>query len=164
MRPTTWAEQAGKRPVRCNDTPGFIVNRILIPLLNDCVRVLDEAGVTPEDLDTAMTNGAGWPMGPCALVDLVGIDVHVHASEALHAQLGETRMAPPERLVRDAARGQARPQVGPGLLRLLTGPHQRLLRPTTPHRHERGTPSAATNGSSSPARRPRRATTTNTMP
>jgi 3-hydroxybutyryl-CoA dehydrogenase len=94
-----WAEQAGKKPVRCNDTPGFIVNRILIPLLNDCVRVLDEAGVTPEDLDTAMTNGAGWPMGPCALVDLVGIDVHVHASEALHAQLGEPRMAPPERLV-----------------------------------------------------------------
>src|SRR3954452_16042485 len=95
-----WAERAGKGPVRCNDTPGFIVNRVLIPLLNDCVRVLDEADVSPEDLDTAMTNGAGWPLGPCALVDLVGIDVHVHASEALHAALGEHRMAPPERLVR----------------------------------------------------------------
>ena len=111
-----WAEQAGKQPVRCNDTPGFIVNRILIPLLNDCVRVLDEAGVTPEDLDTAMTNGAGWPMGPCALVDLIGIDVHVHASEALHAKLGEPRMAPPERLVADAGDGQARPQERRGLL------------------------------------------------
>jgi 3-hydroxybutyryl-CoA dehydrogenase len=99
-----WAEQAGKRPVRCNDTPGFIVNRILIPLLNDCVHVLDEAGVSPEDLDTAMTAGAGWPMGPCALIDLIGIDVHVHASEALHAALGEERMAPPRRLLelRDA--------------------------------------------------------------
>jgi 3-hydroxybutyryl-CoA dehydrogenase len=94
-----WAERAGKRPVRCSDTPGFVVNRILIPLLNDCVRVLDEAGVTPEDLDTAMTNGAGWPMGPCALLDLVGIDIHVHASEALHSALGEDRMAPPERLL-----------------------------------------------------------------
>jgi 3-hydroxybutyryl-CoA dehydrogenase len=94
-----WAERAGKQPVRCNDTPGFIVNRVLIPLLNDCVRVLDEAGVSPEDLDKAMTNGAGWPMGPCALVDLVGIDIHVHASEALHAALGEDRMAPPQRLV-----------------------------------------------------------------
>jgi 3-hydroxybutyryl-CoA dehydrogenase len=93
-----WAERAGKQPVRCIDTPGFIVNRILIPLLNDCVRVLDEAGVSPEDLDKAMTNGAGWPMGPCALVDLVGIDIHVHASEALHAALGEERMAPPARL------------------------------------------------------------------
>jgi 3-hydroxybutyryl-CoA dehydrogenase len=99
-----WAERAGKKPVRCNDTPGFIVNRILIPLLNDCVRVLDEAGVSPEDLDTAMTAGAGWPMGPCALVDLIGIDVHVHASDALHAALGEERMAPPRRLLqmRDA--------------------------------------------------------------
>jgi 3-hydroxybutyryl-CoA dehydrogenase len=109
-----WAEQAGKRPVRCNDTPGFIVNRILIPLLNDCVRVLDEAGVTPEDLDTAMTNGAGWPMGPCALVDLIGIDVHVHASEALHEALGEERMAPPERLVEMRDAGQLGRKSGQG--------------------------------------------------
>jgi 3-hydroxybutyryl-CoA dehydrogenase len=109
-----WAEQAGKRPVKCNDTPGFIVNRILIPLLNDCVRVLDEADVTPEDLDTAMTNGAGWPLGPCALVDLVGIDVHVHASEALHAQLGEPRMAPPERLVQLEREGKLGRKSGQG--------------------------------------------------
>ena len=94
-----WAERAGKQPVRCNDTPGFIVNRILIPLLNDCVRVLDEAGVEPEAMDKAMTNGAGWPLGPCALIDLIGIDVHVHASAALHDKLGEDRMAPPERLL-----------------------------------------------------------------
>ena len=93
------AERMGKQPVRCHDTPGFVVNRILIPLLNDCVRVLDEARVTPEDLDTAMTAGAGWPMGPCTLVDLVGIDVHVHASEALYEKLREPRMAPPPRLV-----------------------------------------------------------------
>src|SRR6188472_1747347 len=112
-----WAERAGKRPVRCNDTPGFIVNRILIPLLNDCVRVLDEADVTPEDLDTAMTNGAGWPLGPCALVDLVGIDVHVHASEALHAQLGEARMAPPERLVEMQREGKLGRKSGEGFFR-----------------------------------------------
>jgi len=89
----------GKEVVRCHDTPGFVVNRILIPLLNDCLRVLDEARVTPEALDTAMKNGAGWPMGPCTLVDLVGIDVHVHASEALYEKLREPRMAPPPRLV-----------------------------------------------------------------
>ena len=93
---------------------GFIVNRILIPLLNDCVRVLDEAGVSPEDLDAAMTNGAGWPLGPCALVDLVGIDVHVHASEALHAQLGEPRMAPPERLVELQREGKLGRKSGQG--------------------------------------------------
>jgi 3-hydroxybutyryl-CoA dehydrogenase len=95
----TVGARMGKRPIRCHDTPGFVVNRILIPLLNDCVRVLDEARVTPEDLDTAMTAGAGWPMGPCTLLDLVGIDVHVHASEALYEKLREPRMAPPPRIV-----------------------------------------------------------------
>ena len=109
-----WAEQAGKQPVRCNDTPGFIVNRILIPLLNDCVRVLDEAAVAPEEMDKAMTNGAGWPMGPCALIDLIGIDVHVHASEALHGKLGEERMAPPERLVRMQQEGALGRKTGRG--------------------------------------------------
>jgi 3-hydroxybutyryl-CoA dehydrogenase len=92
------AERLGRRPIRCADTPGFVVNRVLIPLLNDCVRVLDETRVSPEDLDAAMTLGAGWPLGPCALLDLVGLDVHVHASETLHAALGEERMAPPARL------------------------------------------------------------------
>jgi 3-hydroxybutyryl-CoA dehydrogenase len=109
-----WAERAGKQPVHCNDTPGFIVNRILIPLLNDCVRVLDEADVRPEDMDKAMTNGAGWPMGPCALIDLIGVDVHVHASEALHAKLGEPRMAPPERLVQMRQQGTLGRKSGEG--------------------------------------------------
>jgi 3-hydroxybutyryl-CoA dehydrogenase len=63
------------------------------------VRVLDEARVSPEDLDTGLRNGAGWPMGPCTLLDLVGIDVHVHASEALYEKTREQRMAPPPRLV-----------------------------------------------------------------
>jgi 3-hydroxybutyryl-CoA dehydrogenase len=100
-----FAERLGKTPIRCNDTPGFVVNRVLIPLLNDCVRVLDEARVTPEDLDTGMKNGAGWPMGPCELIDLVGIDIHVHASEALYDALREPRMAAPPRLVRMAQAG-----------------------------------------------------------
>ena len=110
----SWAERVGKEPVNCNDTPGFIVNRILIPLLNDCVRVLDESGVSPQDLDKGMTNGAGWPMCPCALVDLVGIDVHVHASEALHAKLGEERMAPPERLLELQREGRLGRKTGSG--------------------------------------------------
>jgi 3-hydroxybutyryl-CoA dehydrogenase len=94
-----FAETLGKHPIRCYDTPGFVVNRVLIPLLNDCIRVLDEARVTVEDLDAGMKHGAGWPMGPCELVDLVGVDVHVHASEALYEKTREPRMAPPPRLV-----------------------------------------------------------------
>ena len=94
-----FGEKLGKHPIRCYDTPGFVVNRVLIPLLNDCIRVLDEARVSVEDLDAGMRHGAGWPMGPCELVDLVGIDVHVHASEALYEKTKEPRMAAPPRLV-----------------------------------------------------------------
>ncbi len=107
----------GKTPIRCTDTPGFVVNRVLIPLLNDCVRVLDEAGVTPEDLDAGMKYGAGWPMGPCALLDLVGADVHVHASEALYEKLREPRMAPPARLVRMLQAGKLGRKTGEGFYR-----------------------------------------------
>ncbi len=111
------AERMGKTAVRCHDTPGFVVNRVLIPLLNDCIRVLDEARVAPEDLDAAMKAGAGWPMGPCALVDLVGIDVHVHAAHALHAQLREPRMAPPPRLVSMKSAGLLGRKSGRGFYR-----------------------------------------------
>ena len=109
-----FAERVGKTPIRCHDTPGFVVNRVLIPLLNDCLRVLDEARVTPEDLDKGMKHGAGWPMGPCELVDLVGIDIHVHAAEALYAALREPRMAPPPRLVRMAQAGLLGRKAGRG--------------------------------------------------
>jgi 3-hydroxybutyryl-CoA dehydrogenase len=109
-----FAERLGKTPIRCHDTPGFVVNRVLIPLLNDCVRVLDEARITPDDLDAGMKKGAGWPMGPCELIDLVGIDIHVHASEALYEALREPRMAPPPRLVRMAQAGHLGRKSGRG--------------------------------------------------
>jgi 3-hydroxybutyryl-CoA dehydrogenase len=109
-----FAQRIGKEPVACNDTPGFIVNRILIPLLNDCVRVLDEARVSPDDVDRAMRFGANWPIGPCALIDLIGVDVHVHASEALHGALGEERMAPPERLLEMQEQGHFGRKTGRG--------------------------------------------------
>ena len=112
-----FAERIGKRPIRCRDTPGFVVNRILIPLLNDCVRVLDEASVTPEDLDTAMTAGVNWPIGPCALIDLIGVDVHVHASNALYDALGEERMRPPARLGEMQASGKLGRKSGEGFFR-----------------------------------------------
>jgi len=109
-----FAQRLGKEPVACNDTPGFVVNRILIPLLNDCVRVLDEARVSPDDVDRAMRFGANWPIGPCALIDLIGVDVHVHASEALHGALGEERMAPPERLLEMQRQGHLGRKSGRG--------------------------------------------------
>jgi 3-hydroxybutyryl-CoA dehydrogenase len=115
-----FAERIGKQPIRCGDTPGFVVNRILIPLLNDCVRVLEEAGVTPEDLDTAMTAGLNWPIGPCALIDLIGVDVHVHASEALRSALGERRMEPPPRLLQMREEGRLGRKTGAGFFTYAT--------------------------------------------
>jgi 3-hydroxybutyryl-CoA dehydrogenase len=109
-----FAKRLGKEPIACNDTPGFVVNRILIPLLNDCVRVIDEARVSPGDVDRAMTYGTNWPIGPCALIDLIGVDIHVHASEALAAALGEERMAPPPRLLRMLEEGKLGRKSGEG--------------------------------------------------
>jgi 3-hydroxybutyryl-CoA dehydrogenase len=108
------ARRLGKTPIRCQDTPGFIVNRALIPLLNDCIRMLDEAAVSPDDLDEALRLGAGWPMGPTRLLDLVGLDVHLHASEALYQRLREPRMAPPPRLMRLVEAGKLGRKSGEG--------------------------------------------------
>jgi 3-hydroxybutyryl-CoA dehydrogenase len=110
----SFAERIGKEPIRCSDTPGFVVNRILIPLLNDCVRVIDEAGVTPEEIDRAMRFGTSWPIGPCALIDLIGVDIHVHAAGALWKALREPRMAPPPRLVRMGQAGLLGRKTGRG--------------------------------------------------
>jgi 3-hydroxybutyryl-CoA dehydrogenase len=111
---TEFVRSLGKEPVRCRDTPGFVVNRVLVPLLNDCVRTLDETGVSPEELDTAMRAGASWPIGPCALVDLIGVDVQVRASEALWEALREPRMAPPPRLRRMLEAGELGRKTGRG--------------------------------------------------
>ncbi len=78
------------------------------------MRVIDEARVSPEDVDRAMTYGANWPIGPCALIDLIGIDIHVHASEALAAALGEERMAPPPRLLQMLESGTLGRKTGRG--------------------------------------------------
>ncbi len=89
-----FVEGLGKEAVPCPDTPGFLVNRILIPMLNDAVRTYVETGVDPADIDRALKAGAGWPMGPLALIDLIGVDVQVHASEAIAEALDNDYFAP----------------------------------------------------------------------
>ena len=104
----------GKRPVVCPDRPGFVVNRILIPLLNDCVRLYEQGGISADDLDQAMTAGLNWPIGPLRLIDLIGVDVHVHASEALWQAYREPRFAPPPSLVRMVESGRMGRKAGAG--------------------------------------------------
>jgi 3-hydroxybutyryl-CoA dehydrogenase len=109
-----FAERIGKTPIACRDTPGFVVNRILVPVLNDAVRVLDEGTASPEDIDSAMRLGTNWPIGPLALVDLIGVDVHVRAAEALWEAYREPRFAPPPRLVRMLQAGHLGRKTGRG--------------------------------------------------
>ena len=74
----------GKHPVECGDRAGFIVNALLFPYLNNAVRLLENGTATAEDIDTAMKGGCNFPMGPLALLDLVGLDTSVAIFDALY--------------------------------------------------------------------------------
>lgn len=93
-RATAWTREIGKHPVRCRDRAGFIVNFLLFPYLNDAVRMHEEGYSTPEDIDAAMKLGCGHPMGPFALMDIVGLDVTYAILNSLHEEFRERRYAP----------------------------------------------------------------------
>ncbi|MEK7825076.1 MAG: 3-hydroxybutyryl-CoA dehydrogenase [Nitrospirota bacterium] len=84
----------GKVPVEAKDYPGFIVNRILVPMVNEAVYALMEGIGSPEAIDSAMTLGANHPMGPLALADLVGLDICLAVLEVLHRDLGDPKYRP----------------------------------------------------------------------
>jgi 3-hydroxybutyryl-CoA dehydrogenase len=89
-----FAEGIGKTPIVCEDRPGFIVNRLLVPYLNDAVHALSEGVASAEDIDRAMKLGANMPIGPLALSDLVGLDVGLAATEALFREFGDPKYRP----------------------------------------------------------------------
>jgi len=88
------SEEIGKTPVRVNEAAGFVVNRILIPMINEAVAVFAEGVATAEDIDTSMKLGANHPIGPLALGDLVGLDVCLAIMEVLQAETGEDKYRP----------------------------------------------------------------------
>ncbi len=92
------AEKCRKVPVVVKESPGFLVNRLLMPVLLEAVRALDEGIAPARDIDLAMKAGAGFPMGPFELADMVGIDICLEAAESMHLQFGDPRFAPPPRL------------------------------------------------------------------
>jgi 3-hydroxybutyryl-CoA dehydrogenase len=98
-RARTWCESIGKTVVEVPNEPGFVVNRLLFPYLFDAVRLMEQTGMEAEDVDRCMTLGAAYPMGPLALLDLVGIDVAIAIGEALYADSGEEHHRPPGRLI-----------------------------------------------------------------
>jgi 3-hydroxybutyryl-CoA dehydrogenase len=108
------AERLGKTVVRAKDHAGFIVNRLLIPFLNDAARLYDEGFATREDIDTAVSLGLGHPMGPLALADLIGIDTCVSVARILFEEFGDARYAPPPVMKRMAAAGHLGRKSGRG--------------------------------------------------
>jgi 3-hydroxybutyryl-CoA dehydrogenase len=90
----TLAESFGKTPVEVNDFPGFVSNRVLMPMINEAIYCVMEGVGTPEAVDSVMTKGMNHPMGPLALADLIGLDVCLDIMEVLHTGLGDSKYRP----------------------------------------------------------------------
>ena len=86
--------EMGKRPVECNDSPGFVTNRILMPMINEAVYCLMEGVGTKEAIDKIMQLGMSHPMGPLTLADLIGLDVCLNILQVLHRDLGDDKYVP----------------------------------------------------------------------
>ena len=91
---TELARSLGKTPITVHEAPGFAVNRILVPMINEAAFLLSEGVASAEDIDTAMKLGANHPMGPLALGDLVGLDVCLAIMDILHAEFGDSKYRP----------------------------------------------------------------------
>jgi 3-hydroxybutyryl-CoA dehydrogenase len=90
----TLAEKMGKTPITVNEAPGFAVNRILVPMMNEAIFVLQEGIASAEDIDKGMMLGANHPIGPLALADLVGLDTLLMVQENLYKELGDSKYRP----------------------------------------------------------------------
>ena len=111
---TAFATACGKEPVEVKDQAGFIVNALLFPYLNNAIRLLEQGVASKEGIDIAMKGGCGFPMGPFALLDLVGLDTSLAILEALHAEFSDVNYAPVPLLKRMVVAGQLGRKSGSG--------------------------------------------------
>jgi 3-hydroxybutyryl-CoA dehydrogenase len=109
-----FAESLGKTVVECRDSPGFIVNYLLVPYLLDAVRALERGIASREDIDTAVVLGLAHPMGPLRLLDYVGIDTTYYIAEAMFAEFKDPRYAAPPLLKQMVAAGHLGRKAGKG--------------------------------------------------
>jgi 3-hydroxybutyryl-CoA dehydrogenase len=108
------ARALGKTPVEVNDYPGFVANRVLMPMINEAIFCVMEGVATPEAVDTVMKLGMAHPMGPLALADLIGLDTCLSILEVLHRGLGDDKYRPCPLLRRMVAAGELGRKTGKG--------------------------------------------------
>ncbi|HTH66576.1 MAG TPA: 3-hydroxybutyryl-CoA dehydrogenase [Gemmatimonadales bacterium] len=108
------AESLGKTPVLVNDSPGFVSNRVLMPMINEAIFCVMEGVATPDAIDTVMKLGMNHPLGPLALADLIGLDVCLAILQVLHRDLGEDKYRPCPLLARMVAAGRLGKKSGRG--------------------------------------------------
>lgn len=104
----------GKDPVVVRDRPGFLVNALLLPYLNDIIQEYDDGLATAEDIDVALELGLGYKSGPFETLDMIGLDVHLHATESAYAATHDSRYAPPPLLRQMVAAGRLGAKSGQG--------------------------------------------------
>jgi 3-hydroxybutyryl-CoA dehydrogenase len=111
---TDWCRTIGKTPVACKDNSGFIVNRLLVPYLLDAIRALEEGVGSIQDIDEGMKLGCGYPMGPFALLDFVGLDTTYYIANIMFEEYREKRFAPPPLLKQMVQAGRLGKKSGRG--------------------------------------------------
>lgn len=107
----------GKAPVEINEAPGFVVNRLLIPMLNEGMYALMEGVANAEDIDTSMKFGAGHPMGPLALADMIGLDICLKIMETLYKEFGDPKYRPCPLLVKTVRANKLGRKTGEGFFK-----------------------------------------------
>ncbi|MGE5380901.1 MAG: 3-hydroxybutyryl-CoA dehydrogenase [Methylocystaceae bacterium] len=110
-------EQMSKTPVEISEAPGFVVNRLLIPMCNEAFYALMEGVANAEDIDTSMKLGAGHPMGPLALADMIGLDICLAVMQTLHKEFGDDKYRPCPLLVKLVRAGKLGRKTGEGVFK-----------------------------------------------
>ena len=109
-----WCEAAGQKPVKTQDRPGFVLNALLVPFNNDVIRAVEAGVAAPADIDKAIKGGLGYKMGPCELLDLIGLDTQLRLCEAFYPTTLDPRASAPPLLRRMVAAGHLGRKSGRG--------------------------------------------------